>query len=218
MTSTRALGLAVAALSSCGDGRDDPGSGTGTLTVVAQGVIADRFTDVTVEIRARGLAVTDAVVTLTDLERRVPVSASARGPGIYQGRLEGGPAWIGLDVRAGEDGLDARLDGPGRFEVTRPPAGALVRAGDASRLLVAWGQGEDAEEAVLAVLDASDRPAVAPVSVAPDPGEARVDLPTEPGRYLIVVRRRRLLALAGGAPGATFRLERAARAEFELAR
>lgn len=217
MTSRPLIAAVLVACAGCSGGPDDPGSGTGTLAVGAEGVIAADFTDVDLEVRARGVPVVDAVITLRDVEGGETTEARSLADGVYRARLSGAARVLRLDVQAGEDALSAGIGGPRAFTITRPPEGALVRVGDAGRLLVEWARpDEEPIDEVTLELFGEDNLPEATERLDGDPGRGRVALPAAPGRFRAVVTRTDIVPLAGGVEGSEIRLSRSARVGFEL--
>lgn len=200
----------------CG-GDDDPGSGTGTLRVIARGLTgAGSGTNFTVDITARGLAVLDAVVDVQDLDTGDSTTLLGRD-GLYLGQLPGAVTRLELDIVAGDDNLRARIGGPESFEITRPADGDRVARSESGQLFVQWTRPEDETiDAVELLITEPSGEALERVSFDADPGEGRVTLPVTPGLFAAAVLRRDRVILAGGTEGSELSLERRRSIGFEL--
>lgn len=209
------LALFLSILAACSGGPDDPGDGTGTLRVVARGLIGSQ-TDVTIEITARGIPVIDAEVGLTGGGDATTAALSA-APGLYQGRLRAPVETLELDIVAGEDRVSGAIGGPLAFDITRPTNGVVVERGTSNQLFMTWSRPD--EEAIdrvtLAIIGADALPTTT-AQIEGDPGEGRVDLPTAGGDFRAEVRRRDVVGLAGGTEGSELSLERRASVGFFL--
>lgn len=214
--------LLLLLLAACGGDGDDPGEGTGTLRVEAIGTIAPDFTDVAVRVSTRGGVPTrEAVVRVTDVARDATVDAPASTvPGLFLGRLDGAVPYFRVEVRAGEDRLEGAVDGPRAFELTRPPAGALVVRDGADRLLLTWTrpESEPMDAVELSVVDPETGLVVRSSVVDGDPGEGRVPLPVVDGTTPLraSVLRVDRVELAGGREGSTLEAARSASVDFDL--
>lgn len=212
------LGLLLGTLAACGGDRDDPGSGTGTLRVIADGRVSEASTVVVVEITARGVPVLDAEVRIGPGDGgESTVAGALAAPGLYQARFETELRYVRLAVEAGADRLDGAIDGPARFRITRPEDDVRVRYGE--RLLMIWTRPEDEpmDEVELSVVDRESSTPLARVALDEDPGEGRVPLPRTASRLMFgVVDRTDEVRLAGGAEGSMLRLTRSSQVRFEL--
>lgn len=208
-----ALALSALLLAACGG--SDPGSGTQTLYVEAEAHQNGEGNHASIAVSvlegsSSGDVISNAVVTVRDAdgnEYGLPwegVQIGGWKAGAYQIKdIDWSPGWR-LEVRRGDDGLEAALDAPGTTRITAPAPGSTVHKSDAAGLEVVWedGSGKGADHVRVDLkkadydrtLDQDDHHLII------DPGALVVEDKEE-----VRVRRWAEINLAGGTAGSYFR-------------
>lgn len=216
MGTYRALAvIAIAALgAACGG--SNPGSGSKTLYVqaLAESDGSAGGTSIDVEVRdgsSQGLVVGDATVTVTgDSTGNLPLSWD--GNSRYSG---GGFDWDtgwSIDVKRGDDVLQAYLQAPGITIITNPISATTFTRADGNPLIVKWqDEGHRAEAVRIELNDSNFRR-----DLSNDPLELAIPVnslvPT--GNERVEVNRSTEVNLEGGTPGSLFRATTRHRIEF----
>lgn len=200
-------------LASCGG--SNPGGGTRTLYVKGQ-VYSDGSTDGTAmafEVRegnSGGTVITDAVVIVRgdqSGEMALPwtgVQWGSFAAGSYYTRSFAWQTGWHVEVRRGNDRLDAYLEAPGITTITQPIAGTTFSRAAAKPMEILWRDSFDRKAKQVDVdLDKADYK----ISLADDTHSHLV----EPNRLVadgserIRIERFNEVELAGGTPGSSFR-------------
>jgi hypothetical protein len=199
---TLATGLLLAA---CGG--HDPGSGSRTLFVHAQAE-TDGSTDgswMMVKVRqgnSEGQPVTDATVTVTG-DNGGEVGLPFELDGYTRRRISWDTGW-GLEVKRGDDALQAYLEAPGITTITRPIGGTTFKRAAGDDLLVTWTD-EKMRKADFVTVEFK-RAGGADREFTGDPFEYEVELNrlVADDDERISVKRRNEVNLEGGTPGSRF--------------
>jgi hypothetical protein len=193
------IAMLLPVLAACGGGTD-AGSGTGTLFATIEVTGRPNDTKVELELSARGNPVIGANVVLTDVDRELPVTAEAKNAGRYDANFMGYARTIEVKIVAGEDELEASLEGPAPHVITRPPNDAIVRRADYEVLTVEW-EADDPADSVEVAPEDGDK-----VNLEEDDFETDIPLgPLKNGSQKISVERATSVDLSGGTAGSRFR-------------
>lgn len=190
---------ALLLVAACGS-PTDPGSGSGTLFATIEITAEPKSTKIEVELLARGNPVIGANVAFTDHDTDEAYVAEQNSAGSYRTTLEGYVRTLRVKVTAGEDDLEATLEGPAPHVITRPPNNAIVRRGDFDELLVEWEADDPADRVEIDPEDA-DR-----IELSDDPGSAELPIGgLKNGEQKLEVLRETSVELSGGATGSRMR-------------
>lgn len=194
----RPLSALLLLLAGCGV--TSTGTGTGTLYVEATSKGKPDSTELEVIVRRAGEAVMGANVYVEDVEGAVAARSLEPKGKAYEGRFPGYVRGMRLKVTAGEDELEAALEGPSAHLITNPPAGGLVLRGTAEILTIEWSAEGPADRVRI------DAEALDEVLVEGDPGEYALPLAgLKDGDQKVEVRRETSVDLAGGVAGSVWR-------------
>jgi hypothetical protein len=214
MRSLFAVVLGVVAVVGMACGGSNPGGGTKTLYVDAQAV-SDGSTDGTwIRVCVRdgykdGPVVTDAVVEVRG-DRTGEFNLPWEGVdwfGCAAGaHARGGIAWDtgwALNVRRGDDYLDAYVQAPGITEISQPFANSTFRRADGEPLIVKWEDrvGHRAESSSVQLHQADQ---FFPLPNDPLQYSIQVNMLVGTGDERVEVTRTNNVTLAGGTPGSVF--------------
>lgn len=207
-------------------GGTSPGGGTKTLFVKAQAQ-SDGSSDgswMALEIRdgsSSGSLITDAVVVLRGDktgEFTLPWQGVNWGDFKAGSYFKSGLAWDSgwsLEVRRGNDRLDARLEAPGMTVITEPIGGTTYRRVDGVPLTVKWK--DDSGHRAMRVRVTLDKAGFDrtltedPVLLAIEP-----NLLTAEDKEKVRVERWNEVELAGGTAGSSFKVETHHQIEFRV--
>lgn len=189
-------------------GYTSEGSGTKTLTVTADlsySAGSDDRTRVRITILKDGVRVSNASVTLTDGDTdatfSIPQDNNSSGNNAnYRADISGFHRKMELEIKAGNDHLEARLEGPGRHQIKEPANDSVVSGG--KTLHVEWKTNDGiAAEQVEISLEQADYSN----TLNDDPGSVDITGSTlRSGAETVSVRRQNSVRLAGGASGSLF--------------
>lgn len=188
------LWLAITACSAT-----DPGSGSGTLLVVADAFGKPDSTQLVVEVRKGAEPVRAASVEMEDVQRGRVHQLEEIGEGSqrrYESVIDEYVPILRLRIRSGNDLLEATLEGPTVHQITRPPDGARVARGSDEFLTVRW---EAAAPAGGVTITPEGAP---PLEV--DGSQTSINVPLsglQDGDQVLRVERSTETALAGGVDG-----------------
>lgn len=215
--------LVTAMIVACGPS-EDPGTGSGTLEVVARIEVTEQLdnasdpndfeTKATVEVSRAGLEIADALVLLT-LESGSPVELALEdaGKGRYRADWVGYQGTFELEVEAGDDYIrDVLIQGPDLHTIAAPTAGQLIPAGQ--DLEVVWNRDLEADQAELETKKAKLTVADTGSHIlggANFPGK-----PDKPEEDHLTIRRSRRVGLAGGVAGSELVVTVRNRIEFQV--
>lgn len=215
----------TASLAACGG--SNPGSGTQTLFVsaLAQSDGSSNGSFMAVEVReghSEGTLISDAVVTIEGDESG-EFNLGWTGANFWgfkfgaytKENLAWDTGWR-LNVKRGEDHLDAYLVAPGQTTITAPLGGTTYMRSSGEPLVVQWKDGEGRQADVASVRFKTSEQANR--EFANDPMEYEVEpnhlQPDDDER--IEVERRNEVKLEGGTPGSLFRAITRHRIEFRI--
>lgn len=218
------IGGMVFGLMGCGG--SNPGGGTKTLFVKAHAETRGS-TDSSwlgVEVRdghSEGNIVSDAIVTIygdKTGEFALPWQGINWGGFQAGAYVKEGISWDTgwkIEVKRGEDGLDAYLEAPGITTITEPIGGTTFRRTDGEPLIVKWKDGEGRRAQIVTVdfdhSDGADRN----FSDFDDPMEVSIEPNIlNPDNERVEVRRKNEVQLEGGTAGSAFSAETKHRIEF----
>lgn len=209
-----------------GCGGSNPGGGTKTLFVKAQAESRGTLESSAIRVEVReghseGPVVSDAVVTVRGNETgeyNLSWSGITWGDfkaGFYgRDNLEWDTGWK-IEVRRGDDGLDAYLEAPGTTTVMEPIGGTAFRRADGKPLVVKW-KDSDGHRAQVATVDfqksdGADRQ----FADYDDPFQVEIEPNIlTPDSEKLEVRRKNEVKLEGGTPGSVFSAETKHQIEF----
>ena len=217
--------LLIATLSGgCGPD-EDPGTGSGTLEVVAHIEVREQLanatdpndfdTVATVEVLRGSQEVSDALVVLTpDGGSPIDLDLVDQDKGRYRSDWVGYQGGYHLEVEAGDDYIkDVVIQGPDLHFIVSPQSGQLIPAGQ--DLEVIWNRDQEADQAELETKKAKNL-------VVTDSGSAvisGVHFPGKPDKaeddHLTIWRSRRV-GLAGGVAGSEMVVTVRNRIEFQV--
>lgn len=187
------------ALAACGSPTDS-GFGTETLFATIEVTGEPDNTKIEVELLARGNPVVGANVAFTNLDTDEAIVAEQRSAGSYRARVDGYARTLRVRITAGEDELEAALEGPSPHVITRPANNAIVRRGDFDRLKIEWEADSAADRVVIDPEDAEK------LELSEDPFTAELPLGgLKNGEQKLEVTRETSVDLDGGAAGSRMR-------------
>ena len=201
----RCLGLLAAFVLGCG-ARTDPGSGTQTLLAQIEVSGKPDSTSIEVGLTARGNPVSGANVVFTDVDSGEQFTADAPLAGNYRVTMSGYPLALRVKITAGDNELEAQLEGPSPHKITTPPEDALVLAvdmetGEAFEFLVVRWEAERKASRVVVHPQGSPE-----IEINGDPLFSEIPLENlDSGDQQVGVTRETSVDLAGGAPGSQMR-------------
>ncbi len=208
---TRPWMTAPLLFAACG-GYTDEGDGTKTLrveaNVVYRGGGANEISAV-VDVTKSGDPVVGADVRLIDGDTDEVLELTGNAPGMgnesrYSGTLEGYHRRLALEVKSGDDELDAKLEGPGRHTILEPKNNdSLTKDDIGDELDVEWSveDGIAADQVVLVLDTGQDFETVDNGHYDDIPGD---EVPR--GSRTLDIRRTNRVLLAGGTTGSIFEL------------
>ncbi|MBI4821952.1 MAG: hypothetical protein HY791_37185 [Deltaproteobacteria bacterium] len=195
----RPLALATTAWI-CACGGTSAGGGSGTLSAKIEVALKSDSTKISVDLHLKEQPVRGANVVATDWETEAQATLEDKQGGRYETILHGYVRTVAIKVTSGDDELDGRLEGPAPFEITRPPANAIVRRGDSDVLSIEWASEAAAERVEIRA------EGVEPVTLEED--LFHYDLPlglVQNGDQKLSIARETAVDLAGGTEGSRMR-------------
>lgn len=177
-----------------------PGSGTDTLYVEATTEGKPDGTTLKVEVKRAGLRVEGANVYVEDVDGAVAArSLEAKGDDRYEAKFPGYVRGMRMKITAGEDELEAGLEGPLPHLITNPASGAIVLR-DGEVLTVEWSADDTADRVQIKAEKLDE------ITIEGDPGEHALPLAgLEDGEQKVRVTRETSVSLAGGVEGSIWR-------------
>lgn len=179
--------------------RTDSGSGTGTLHAIVEIRADETSTTIEAQLQKEGVSVRGANVFVREDDTGATATLESPVPGLYRATMRGYARTIELVITAGEDGLEAVLEGPKPHRITRPPNDARVRRTGFDVLEVEWDADGPAERVELTA--GGER-----VTLEGDLYRGEIPLqPLSNGEHTLGVTRETRVDLEGGTEGSRMR-------------
>jgi hypothetical protein len=205
----RLLAVAPLALMACGN-YTDPGSGSGTLRVIADAryvVGSGNETELTVRVTTpAGDDVDNALVSARDGKNDETFNVPFQANGRYRVTLAGYRRRLELKAEIGSDFVTAKLEGPGAHTITNPKAGAFSRTEFGGNLKVEWSTKDGIRTDEIRIDVAHSLLSTSTRTSSDDTGSYKLpmSLLPNPGDYDLALTRSNHIDLQGGSPGSVF--------------